>query len=231
MTMRCIIVEDEPLAVERLRGYVQQLPLLQLVGTFDNATDALSYILTNQVDLVLLDIRLGGMSGIEMLETSAIASQVILTTAHQEFAVTAFELKVADYLLKPFTFARFVQAIERASTRISAGDSETERDFIFVKTEFRLERVRLRDILFIEGHDDYRRIHTLQKRILTPETFSDFEQRIASELVCRVHKSYMVAIDKIDTIERDRIGIRDVVIPISSTYRARFYSIIGRGST
>lgn len=229
MTVRCIIVEDEPLALERLRGYVQQLPLLQLLATFDNAPDALSFVLTNSVDLILLDIRLGGMSGIEMLETSAITSQVILTTAHQEFAVTAFDLKVADYLLKPFTFARFVQSIERAQHRLGA-TAETERDFIFVKTELRLEKVRLRDVLYISGSDDYRRIHTLQKRILTPETFGDFEQRIASEIICRVHKSYMVAIDKVESVERDRITIRDALIPISATYRQRFYEVIGHGT-
>ncbi|MEO7361868.1 MAG: response regulator, partial [Gemmatimonadaceae bacterium] len=112
--MRCIIVEDEPLALERLREYVQQLPLLQLVASFDNASDALAYLLTNPVELLFLDINLGGLSGIDLLETSAVNAPVILTTAHADYALKAYDLKVADYLLKPFTFARFVQAVDRA---------------------------------------------------------------------------------------------------------------------
>jgi len=225
--MRCIIVEDEPLARERLLEYAKQLPLLEVVATFDNAADALSFLLVDPVDLVLLDINLGSMSGIELLETSTVSSQVIFTTAHPDYALKAFDLKVADYLLKPFSFARFVQAIERAQSRLTRADVPGERQYIFVKTEFRLEKIRLSDVLYIEGDSDYRRIHLGNRRIMTLQTFGEFEQRIASDLICRVHKSYMVAIDKIESIERDRIKIREVMIPISASYRDRFYTIIG----
>jgi DNA-binding LytR/AlgR family response regulator len=230
MSVRCIIVEDEPLAVARLAEYVQALPVLDLVGTFDNANDALSFLIGNPVDLLFLDITLGDMSGIEMLETTAVSAQTILTTAHSDFAVKAYDLKVADYLLKPFTFARFVQAVDRARAAGATAPNERESsaEFLFVKTEARLERVRLADVLYIEGQGDYRHIVTLQKRIVTPETFGALEERLPASRICRVHKSYMVALEKIESVERDRIVIRDKRIPVSASYRQRFYTLIGR---
>lgn len=227
--MRCLIVEDEPLAMERLTDYVQRMPLLQLVGAFDNATEALAYLLTHPVDLVFLDISLGGMSGIDLLETSAVTAQVILTTAHAEYALKGYDLKVTDYLLKPFAFTRFAQAVDRAHAQHGAGVQTVERDFVFIKTELRLERVRLSDILYIEGDDDYRQLYTLHKRLTTSETLAELEKRLPPTQVCRVHKSYMVALDKIETIERDRIVVRSKYIPISASYRDRFYALIGRG--
>lgn len=225
--MRCIIVEDEPLALERLRDYVERLPLLELVATFDNATEALSFLLIQPVDLVLLDISLGGMSGIELLETAAISGQVVLTTAHPDHALKAFDLKVADYLLKPFSFARFVQGIERAQSRHTSTPPLVEHSYLFVKVEFRLEKVRIADILYIAGDSDYRKIYTVTGQLSTLQTLRDFEQRLPQNLVCRVHKSYMVSLDKIESIERDRIKIRSAMIPISATYRDRFYRSIG----
>lgn len=227
--VRCIIVEDEPLALERLREYVQQLPLLQLVASFDNANDALAYLLVNSVDLLFLDINLGGLSGIDLLETSAINCQVILTTAHPDYALKAYDLKVVDYLLKPFTFARFVQAVDRAVSSAATASAPNDRSYFFVKTEQRLERVRFAELLYIEGDGDYRQIQTITRRISTLEKFSELEERIAPELACRVHKSYMVALDKIESVERDRIRIRDKYIPISSSYRDEFYTRIGHG--
>lgn len=227
--MRCIIVEDEPLALERLRDYVQQLPLLQLVASFDNASDALAHLMTNSVDVLFLDINLGGLSGIDLLETSAVNAQVILTTAHPDYALKAYDLKVADYLLKPFTFARFVQAVDRAVGGATSGTPPVDRQYFFVKTEQRLERVRFAELLYIEGDGDYRQVQTLTRRIATLEKFSELEERIAPDIACRVHKSYMVALDKIETVERDRIRIRDKYIPISGSYRDHFYARIGHG--
>lgn len=230
--MRCVIVEDEPLALERLQNYIGQLPLLQLAASFDNAAEALTWLLVNQVDIVFLDINLGGMSGIELLETSAINAQVIFTTAHSDYAIKAYDLKVADYLLKPFTFARFVQAVDRATSNAAAQSAALQgavayHHYFFVKTEQRLERVRFAELLFIEGDGDYRQVQTLSRRISTLEKFSDLEARIPATIACRVHKSFMVALDKIESVERDRILIRDKYIPISSTYRDAFYERIG----
>lgn len=222
----CIIVEDEPLARERLAGYIGRLPTLSLLGTFESAVEALTFLGDHPVDLIFLDIQLGGWSGIELLETSAISSQVVMTTAYQEHASRAFDLKATDYLLKPFTFERFVQAIDRVRTFLERAEPAGERKLIFVKTESRLEKIVLSDVLYIEGRDDYRKIHTTTRQVMTLETFGDLERRIAPDVVCRVHKSWMVGIDRIESIERDRIVIGKALIPISETYRNRFYELI-----
>ena len=226
MRIDCIIVEDEPLALERTKEYVLRLPFLNLRATFDNALDALAFLKADQVDLIFLDMNLGEVSGIQLLETSAITSQVIFTTAYQEYALKGFDLKVADYLLKPFTFERFVQAVDRVASNMPKKQPVAPDSFIFVKTENRLERVVLREIIFIEGMRDYRRIHTDGKRIMTLQTFAEFERQIPPTIICRVHKSYMVSLDKIDSIEKDRIRIKGQIIPISETYKKRFFSII-----
>ena len=226
MKINCIIVEDEPLALERTAEFVGKIPFLNLRATFNNALDAFAFLKTNRVDLIFLDINLGEVSGIQLLETSAVKSQVILTTAYQEYALKGFDLKVTDYLLKPFTFERFLQAVDRALDNLPKKQTAA-LNFIFVKTENRLEKVFLREIMFIEGMRDYRRIHTTSgRRIMTLQTFAEFERQIPANIVCRVHKSFMVALDKIDSIEKDRIKIKDRTIPISETYRERFFNLI-----
>lgn len=228
MKINCIIVEDEPLALERAREYVRKLSYLDLRADFDNALDALAFLKTEKVHLIFLDINLGEMSGIQFLETSAVKSQVIFTTAYQEYALKGFDLKAADYLLKPFTFERFVQAVERAIELLPKKQiSPTAPNFIFVKTENRLEKIFLKEIIFIEGMRDYRRIHTVSsKRIMTLQTFAEFERQIPRNVVCRVHKSFMVALANIDSIEKSSIKIKDRTIPISESYKERFLSLI-----
>lgn len=226
MKISCIIVEDEPLALERAQGYVQKLPFLYLSATFDNAMEALSFLKRNPVDLVFLDIHLGDISGIQLLETGAIKSQVILTTAYHEYALKGFDLKVTDYLLKPYTFERFVQAVDRVQNLLPKSEIPSAKPFIFVKTEYRLEKILLDDLLFIEGKGDYLQIHTPFKKIMTLQTFAEFEQTLPPNVVCRVHKSYMVAVAKIDSIEKDRIRIRESLIPISESYKQAFFAAI-----
>ena len=226
MEINCIIVEDEPLALERTKDYVLKLPFLNLLATFDSAIDALAFLRSHEVDLIFLDINLGEFSGIQLLETSAVSSQVILTTAYQEYALKGFDLKVADYLLKPFTFERFVQAVDRVQSNLPGAQLVRPKNFIFVKTENRLEKINLREILYVEGMRDYRKVHTTGKRIMTPQTFTEFERRIPPNILCRVHKSYMVALDKIDSVEKDRIHIKGQIIPVSETYKQKFFALI-----
>jgi DNA-binding LytR/AlgR family response regulator len=226
MKINCIIVEDEPLALERANGFVFKLPFLNLLSSFDNAFDALTFLKSNAVDLIFLDINMDEFSGIQLLETSVITSQVIITTAYHEYALIGFDLKVTDYLLKPYTFERFVQAVDRVQNNLSKKEIANDKKFIFVKTEYRLEKILLNEILFIEGMRDYRRIHCTDKKIMTLQTFTDFEKEIPSTIICRVHKSFMVSIDKIESVERDRIKIKDQHIPISETYKQTFYDLI-----
>lgn len=222
----CIIIEDEPLALERTKDFVLKVPFLDLVATFDNALTGLAFLKANKVDLLFLDINMDELSGIELLENSKIDSQVIITTAYQEYALKGYELNITDYLLKPFTFNRFLQAVDKAQENLTKVNSETALEFIFVKTENRLEKIILSDIIYIEGMRDYRRIHTVHKKIMTLQNFKELEKIIPSKLVCRVHKSYMVALLKIESIERNRIKIADQLIPISETYKASFFQLI-----
>lgn len=222
----CIIIEDEPLALEKTKDFVSKVPFLQLSATFDNALNGLAYLNLHKTDLLFLDINMDELSGIELLESSKINSQVIITTAYQEYALKGYELQITDYLLKPFTFNRFLQAVNKAQENIVQRTSEPLPDFIFVKTENRLEKIMLNEIVYIEGMRDYRKIHTVNKKVMTLQNFSDFEKIIPSNLVCRVHKSYMVALNKIESIERSRIKIADQLIPISDTYKEIFFQFI-----
>jgi DNA-binding LytR/AlgR family response regulator len=222
----CIIIEDEPLAQERTKGFVMKTPFLHLLETFDNALDGLAFLKTNKVDILFLDIHMDELSGIELLESSKIDCQVIITTAYSEYALKGYELNIADYLLKPFSFDRFLQAVNKIQKNKTPPTHELYSNYIFIKTENRLEKVNIDEILFIEGMRDYRRIHTFNKSIMTLQNFTELEQLIPAKLICRVHKSFMVSISKINEIERSRIKILNHIIPISETYREHFFSQI-----
>ena len=226
----CIIIEDEPLALEKTKDFVSKVPFLQLSATFDNALTGLAYLNNNKVDILFLDINMDELTGIELLQSSKITSQVIITTAYQEYALKGYELQITDYLLKPFAFNRFLQAVNKAQENIANRNSDAPPDFIFVKTENRLEKIMLNEIVYIEGMRDYLRIHTVNKKVMTLQNFSEFEKLIPSNIVCRVHKSYMVALNKIESIERNRIKIADQLIPISETYKEFFFQLINSRS-
>ncbi len=229
MQIKCVIAEDEPLAMERARQYVQKIPFLELVAEFENSMDALFFLKESPVDLLFLDINMGEFSGIQLLESIHIGCEVILITAYHEYALKGFDLNVTDYLLKPYTFERFLQAVTKAQSNLAKKPATADRDYIFVKTEYRLEKIMLHDILFIEGMRDYRRIHTIDKKIMTLKTFADFEKEIAPSQIFRIHKSYMVTLQKIDSIEKDLVTVRDYVLPISETYKKSFLEMIRKG--
>lgn len=224
--LTCIIIEDEPLALEKTKDFVTKVPFLHLSETFDNALTGLAYLNSNKVDILFLDINMDELTGIELLESSKINSQVILTTAYQEYALKGYELQITDYLLKPFTFNRFLQAVNKAQDNINHRSADAPPEFVFVKIENRLEKIMLNEIIYIEGMRDYRRIHTVNKKIMTLQNFSEFEKLIPASIVCRVHKSYMVALAKIESVERGRIKIGDQLIPISDTYKDEFFLLI-----
>jgi len=224
MIINCIIIEDEPLAMERIKSFVLKVPGLNLLACFDNAIAAVSFIKANKTDLLFLDIQMDGFTGIQLLESLQKRPEVIITTAFDQYALKGFDLNVTDYLLKPFTFERFMQAVTRVYDRLIP--AESDKEIIFVKTEYRLEKITLNDILFIEGMRDYRCIRMLNKSIMTLQTFSELEQELPTAKFCRVHKSYIVAIDKIEHVERDRIRIGNELIPVSDTFKEGFYKRI-----
>jgi len=228
MTINCIIIEDEPLAMDRLKSFVQRVPFLKLMACMDNAIEAISHIRTERVDLLFLDIQMDGFTGIQLLEALNKRPEVIITTAFDQYALKGFDLNVSDYLLKPFTFERFMQAITRVSDRLTGNIAQSPKQFIFIKTEYRLEKVNLANLLYIEGMRDYRCLQLRDRKILTLQTFGELEQELPADQFCRVHKSFIVSVNHIDSVERDRIRINDALIPISDTYRTLFYQRINK---
>lgn len=222
----CIIVEDEPLALKRTMEYIGKIPYLNLLKSFDNGFEAIGFLREQSVDLIFLDIKMDELTGIQLLESLENKPYVIVTTAYSEYALKGFELNVTDYLLKPFSIERFILAVEKVMSQIDS-TSDNKRDFFFVKNDYRIEKVFYKNILFIEGMRDYRNIQTENKKILTLQTFGDLEKELPKSLFCRVHKSFIVPLNRIDLIEHNRIKIKDKLIPISETYKADFYRKIG----
>lgn len=227
MTFNCIIIEDEPLAAEKLTGFIEKIPFLALSASFRNSLEGFHYLKEHAVDLLFLDIQMDGLTGIELLESLDRKPTVILTTAYQEYALKGYELHVSDYLLKPYPFARFLKAVNKVyddwSKRLPSGDHKN----IFIKTEYRIEKIAVDSILYIEGMSDYLRIHLADgHKIMCLQKFSAFEEALPCHQLIRVHKSFMVAIAKIDAIERLRIRIGDQLIPIGNTYKERFFELI-----
>lgn len=224
----CIIIEDEPLAVEKLVSYISKLPFLDLLRTFNSSLDAIDFLKTNTVDLIFLDIEMKELTGIQLLESVSIKSKIIITTAYEKYAIKGFELQVSDYLLKPITFKRFVKACDKVNSELIRDNNYKSGTKIFIKTEYRLEGIEISTILYIEGMGDYRRVVTEKQKIMTLQTFKELLQELPRDKFFRVHNSYAVAIDKIENIERNRIRIGEKLIPISDSNSVEFYKIIGK---
>lgn len=226
--MNCIIIEDEPLAIEKLVNYISKLPFLKLLRTFNSGIDVIGFLKINTVDLIFLDIEMKELTGIQLLESITINSKIIITTAYKKYAIKGFELQVSDYLLKPITFERFVKACDKVHEELLRDKNCKSETKIFIKTEYRLEGVEISTILYIEGMGDYRRIVTERKKIMTLQTFKELLYELPQDKFFRVHNSFAVAIDKIEKIERNRIKIGDKLIPISDSNSEEFCKRIGK---
>ncbi len=218
--MNCIIVDDSPLAVEKLESFVGRVPLLCLMQSFYNGLEAIVYMKNHPVDLVFLDIQMEQFTGLQFIEALQYHPKIVIVSAYDQYAVQGFEHNVTDYLLKPYSFERFLKAIDKAQTEILG---KISRNYIFVKTEYRMERVDLANILYIEGKGAYLRIVTRQSKIMTLQNFQNMENLLPADNFVRVHKSFMVAMDKIDSVERNIIVIGNQRIPIGKNYQDNFY--------
>jgi two-component system LytT family response regulator len=227
MDINYIIIEDEPLAMLRIKQYAQNIPFLKILRAFDNALEAIIFMQTEKVDLIFLDIQMDGLSGIQFLETLKQRPEVIITTAFDEYAVKGFELEVADYLVKPFPFERFLQAVIRVQNKLKVDQPGIQQPTIFVRSGYQHINIFLEEILFIEGVRDYRKINCRgDKKTMTSETFTILESKLPGNQFCRVHKSFLISLNKIESVEKDRIKIQNKLIPISDMYRADFYRLI-----
>ncbi len=227
MKLRVIAIEDEPLAMKKLVGFIAKLDYLILLKTFDNAIEAISFLKNETVDLIFLDIQMEEFTGIQFLETVKTLPQIIITTAYSEYAIKGYEFNVTDYLLKPYTFDRFVKAVSKAADDVKNDSLTTASHTIFLKTESRLEKVVVADIQYIEGMSEYLRVVTSDKKLMTRQSFKSLANSLASPNFMRVHKSYMVALDKIDCIEKNRLTINEKIIPIGELYKESLFKALG----
>lgn len=242
--LKCIAVDDEPLALDIIEDYVSKVPFLELVKRTENAIEALQMVQAGGVDIVFLDIQMPELTGIQFLKIASGKANYILTTAYSQYALESYDLNVSDYLLKPIAFDRFYKAVEKVHNQVkvaSPPDTPIQplvaivpapqpanpiQDFIFVKTEHKIQKIELDDILYIEGLKDYISIFTKTERVITLQNMKKMEETLPKGQFIRVHKSYIIALDKIDSIERSRISICSKIIPIGDTYRDEFFKHI-----
>ena len=227
--MRCLIIDDEPLAINLLKDYLGKVPDLELVAATTDVFAALKIAQQENIDLIFLDIQMPELTGIQFMKILDGKSNVILTTAYQDYALQGYEFDVVDYLLKPFSLERFIIAVNKARSRKEGNNAETiapASEFIFVKSEYRMVKIELKEILYLESLRDYVAIHTANEKILTLQSLRSFEEQLNSHAFVRVHKSYIVAINKIKAIEKRRLIIRDSYIPIGETYLESFWKRI-----
>lgn len=234
--LTCYIIDDEHLAQEILEEYVGKVPFLELKGTFISPIEAASQLEEDNPDLLFLDINMPDLDGLSFIPMLNPKPMIILTTAYDQYALKAFDLEVKDYLLKPFSFERFYKAVLRLyqeqnlklqpEKKVVQTEPKHEREYIFLKVGHRIQKIALRDILLIEGMKDYLCVHTLHEKMMTLTNFAKLEELLPSHNFARVHRSFMVAIDKIDHIEKNRIKIVEKIIPISDTYAEAFYKML-----
>ena len=236
--MKCVIIDDEPLAVELLEDFVRKVDSLELISTFNNAIDAVSFINQNNVDLICLDIQIPRFSGIDFLNTIEKKPLVIFTTAFSDYAVEGFNLGAVDYLVKPIPFHRFLKSVVRAqqvlnpSTAIQAISENTtapelEQDFMFVRAEYENVKMNFSDILFIEGLKDYVKIYTTDNKFtLTLISLIKLENLLSSKGFSRIHRSYIINIKHVKSIQKNKVLISDKRIPISESYKNAFFERI-----
>lgn len=235
MNITCLIVDDEPLARNLLTDYVSKVPYLKLIKTCSGPLEAMDTLRSNPVDLLFLDVQMPELTGIAFLKSLQKKPLVVLTTAYSEYALEGYELDITDYLLKPITFERFLKAVDKVAQRLTGPAVQTasekpaiepETSFIFVKDGTKLVKIRWDDILYVEGLKDYVTIHTRQQKIVSLQRLKVLEGQLPSSKFIRVHNSFIIALDAINSVHKDKVQIGDAHIPIGDTYKKTFREFI-----
>jgi len=228
MKIRCLIVDDEPLAINVIKKFLEQFPQAELVSTCENAMEAFTYVSNNPVDLLFLDINMPTINGLDFLKSLKSPPMVIITSAYRDYAVEGFELNVSDYLVKPISFQRFLKAMDKVSTTIRErnkpevavlSNQDNSKSFVFLKVDKKMVKVYLDEILYIESLKDYVRIRTVYEDLVTHQNLNSMAKILPDDNFLRIHKSYTIAVDKVKSIEGNCVEIATKLIPIGRNYR------------
>lgn len=235
--IKCIIVDDEPMARDVVRRYIQMIPTLKLAGEFGNAIDATIFLQEVPVDMIFLDIRMPQLSGTEFVRSLRNTPKIIFTTAHKEYAHEGFELDVTDYLLKPIRFERFLRAVNKAFPQkqqeaelagaTPAEEGKPATSFIYLRVDRKMKKVLLDDILYVESDKDYVKLFTEKGFIITRQTIASVEAMLSESQFIRIHRSYIVSVQKLKSFTADTVEIGDKELPIGKLYRNNFLKLQG----
>jgi DNA-binding LytR/AlgR family response regulator len=235
MTIKCLAIDDEPLALKQIDAYIRKTPFLEAVAICNNAFDAMGYLRAKQVELMFVDINMPDLSGMDFVKSLPEKPYIIFTTAYSEYAIEGFKVDAIDYLLKPISYKDFLKAANKIKNlvELKAGKSETvktAREHLFVKSEYRLVRIELSEIKYIESMHEYVRIHLVNdKPVMTLLSMKSIEEQLPPDRFLRVHRSFIVNMDRIKVIERFRIIFdNNVFIPVSDQYKTRFQEFINK---
>ena len=224
--MDCLIVDDEPIARSIIKNYIEKLSSLNLIGECKNAMEALSFLHQNKVDIIFLDIKMPDMTGLELLKTLSIKPNVILTTAYSEFAVESYEYTVIDYLLKPFSFDRFLKAINKLEPKSIQSENQIQLlktpEYIYLKHDKNIQKVYLNDILYLQSYGNYVKVYTSNMMLLVQETLTGLISILPKDQFIRIHKSYVVSTSKIENFNGTHLYIKKVQLPIGKYYKKGF---------
>jgi DNA-binding LytR/AlgR family response regulator len=230
MKLKCIIVDDEPLAIEIIESYVGRLDDIEVVATCNNALKAFEIVQKQQVDLIFLDIQMPKLTGIDFVKTLKNPPKIILTTAYRDYALESYELEVVDYLLKPISFERFLVALQKVYKFEPKVENEDplmdDEAYIFLKADKKMVKVMLSDILFIESQKDYIRINTAEKDIISHQKISYLEEKLPEECFIRIHRSFIVPIRKIESYSASAIEVPGKELPIGRLYKNKVLEIL-----
>ena len=231
-TIRCAILDDEPMAVALLSKYVEKISSFELVKATTNPFEILELIAQTTIDVLFIDIQMPELTGIQMMEMLGNKTKFVITSAYSEYALKGYEHNVVDYLLKPISFDRFYKCIQKIESlalekpaptvEIVAKTEEKPDEFLFIKTDGKLVKINLNDLLLVEGLKDYLYLHLKNEKLIVLDTLKDFEAKLPASDFMRVHKSYIIRLDQIETIERNRVFIQKNIVPIGETYKIKF---------
>lgn len=232
MEIRCLAIDDEPLALQQIAGYIQKIPFLKLIAQCSSAFDAMIILESEKTDLMFVDINMPDLNGLDFVKSLGKKPMLIFTTAHSEYAIEGFKVDAIDYLLKPFYFSEFAKAVQKARKQFEFHQKETEKlesndDFLFIKSEYKMVRINFSDILYVEGMKEYVRIHlTGQKPVMALLSMKLLEEKLPGNRFMRVHRSYIVNLEKVSTVQRFRIVFDNVRIPVSENYKEKFQNYL-----